>query len=294
VAYLRDRLGYSRWRICRAIGQAWSSQRYEKKVDRGERCLVAAMHRLAVLRPRFGYRRITACLRQEGWQVNAKRVHRLWKEEGLQIRKKQRKRRRMGSGMNACHRRRPRYKDHVWGYDFVSEQTERGGQLKMLNVVDEFTRECLTIEVAHKFTGQNVVSVLNELFAVRGRPRYLRSDNGPKFACKAVQKWLRQSGVGTLFIEPGSPWENGYVESFNGRLRDECLNGELFLNLAETRYVVDRWRLDYNHHRPHSMLNWMTPAAFAARCRGRRRACAAPGSAAPHPSQHTLSVKTLS
>jgi transposase InsO family protein len=295
VAYLRERLGYSRWRICRAIGQAWSSQRYEKKVDHDERCLVTAMRRLAVLWPRFGYRRITVLLVQEGWRVNAKRVHRLWKEEGLQIRKKQHKRRRMGSGVNACHRRRPRYKDHVWGYDFVSERTERGGQLKMLNVVDEFTRECLAIEVARKFTGQDVVAVLQELFDLRGRPRYLRSDNGPEFACKAVRKWLRQSGVGTLFIEPGSPWENGYVESFNGKLRDECLNGELFLNLVETRYVVDRWRLDYNHHRPHSMLNWQTPAAFAARCRGRRRSYAAPASPlrAQLP-QHTLSVKALS
>jgi transposase InsO family protein len=252
------------------------------------------MHRLAVLWPRFGYRRITVLLGQEGWRVNAKRVHRLWKEDGLQIRKKQHKRRRMGCGANACHRRKPRYKDHVWGYDFVSERTERGGQLKLLNVVDEFTRECLTIEVARKFTGQDIVAALAELFAIRGQPRYLRSDNGPEFACKAVRKWLRKSGVGTLFIEPGSPWENGYVESFNGKLRDECLNGELFLNLAETRYVADRWRLDYNHHRPHSMLNWMTPAAFAARCRGRRRTCAAPGSATPHPPQHTPSVKTLS
>jgi len=294
VVYLRDRLGYSRWRICRAIGQAWSSQRYDRKVNQDERRLVAAMHRLALKWPRFGYRRITACLGREGWRVNAKRVHRLWKAEGLQIRRKARKRRRMGTSGNACDRRRPRHKDHVWGYDFVSERTERGGQLKMLNVVDEFTRECLTIEVARHFTGQDVVAALAALFELRGRPKYLRSDNGPEFACKAVRKWLKASGVGTLFIEPGSPWENGYVESFNGKLRDECLNGELLLNLAEARYVVDRWRLDYNHHRPHSMLNWMTPAAFSARCRPRRRPCAASGSATPHPSQHTASVKTLS
>jgi putative transposase len=180
VLYLQDRLGYSCWRICRAIGQAWSSQRYQKKVNQDQRSLVAAMHRLAVLRPRFGYRRITACLQQEGWRVNDKRVHRLWKEEGLQIRKRQHKRRRTGSGANACHRRRPRYKDHVWGYDFVSERTERGGQLKLLNVVDEFTRECLTIEVARSFTGQDVVRVLQELFDLRGRPRYLRSGSGSR------------------------------------------------------------------------------------------------------------------
>jgi putative transposase len=294
VAYLQDRLGYSRWRICRAIGQAWSSQRYEKKVNQDERRLVEAMHALAIKCPRFGYRRIAVLLRKDGWRVNVKRVHRLWKAAGLQIRKKARKRRRMGSGVNACHRREPRHKDHVWSYDFVSERTERGGRLRLLNVVDEFTRECLTIEVRRHFRGGDVVRALSELFAIRGRPRYLRSDNGPEFVCKAVKQWLAAWGVGTLFIEPGSPWENGYIESFNGKLRDECLNGELFLNRTEAQYVVDRWRLDYNHHRPHSRLNWMTPAAFSARCRGRRRPCAASGSATPHPSQHTPSVKTLS
>ena len=298
--YLRDRLGYSGWRICRAIGQAWSSQRYEKKVNQDERSLVAAIHRLAVKWPRFGYRRITVLLHQDGWRVNVKRVHRLWKSEGLQIRKKARKRRRLGTGANACHRHKSVGKDHVWSYDFVSERTERGGRLRMLNVVDEFTRESLAIEIRRHFTGKDIVAVLAELFAIRGRPRYIRSDNGPEFACKAIKKWLASEQVGTLFIEPGSPWENGYVESFNGKLRDECLNGELFLSLAEARYVVDRWRMDYNHHRPHSRLNWMTPAAFATRCRGRRRLasvgrrCAAAGSATPHPSQHTFNVKTLS
>ena len=288
MAHLHGRLGYSQRRVCRAIGQARSTQGYRTAVPEEDRRLIADMRRLALRWPRFGYRRITAVLRREGWRVNVKRVHRMWKEEGLQIRRKARKRRRIGTSANACHRRKPRYKDHVWGYDFVSERTERGGQLKLLSVVDEFTRECLTIEVERKFTGRDVVETLKELFAIRGRPKYLRSDNGPEFACRAVRKWLKASGVRTLFIEPGSPWENGYVESFNGKLRDECLNRELFLNLTETRYVVDRWRLDYNHHRPHSMLNWQTPAVFAARCRGRRCPCAAPGSATPHPPQHTV------
>ena len=218
--------------------------------------------------------------------MNVKRVHRLWKAEGLQIRKKARKRRRLGHSGNACHRRRARYKDHVWSYDFVSDRTEGGGRLRLLNVVDEFTRECLTIEVRRHFTGGDVVRTLKELFAIRGRPRYIRSDNGPEFASKAVRKWLKKAGVGTLFIEPGSPWENGYIESFNGKLEDECLNGELFLSLAEARYIVDRWRMDYNHHRPHSMLNWMTPAAFAASCPRKGRPCVPPGSAAPHPPEH--------
>ena len=287
---LRERLGYSERRICRAIGQARSSQRYQKTIPQNDRHLVAQMHRLALKWPRYGYRRITALLRRDGWRVNVKRVHRLWKTVGLQIRKKARKRRRNGTGENACHRRRPLHKDHVWSYDLVSDRTEGGGRLRMLCVVDEFTRECLTIEVARHFTGRDVVRTLDELFSIRSRPGHLRSDNGPEFASKAVKKWLKRQQVGTLFIEPGSPWENGYVESFNGKLRDECLNGELFLNLAEARYVVDRWRLDYNHHRPHSRLDWMTPAAYAASCPSTGRPCVPPGSATPHPPEHTENV----
>jgi putative transposase len=289
VAYLQDRLGYSERRICRAIGQARSSQQYRRKVPSDEHPLVAAMHRLALQWPRFGYRRITVLLRRDGWRVNVKRVHRLWKQEGLQIRKKQRKRRRLGTGANACHRRRPLGKNHVWSYDFVSDRTEAGGRLRMLSVVDEYTRECLTIEVGRHFTGRRVVEVLRDLFAIRGRPGYLRSDNGPEFASRAVKRWLKRQDVGTLFIEPGSPWENGYIESFNGKFRDEYLNGELFLSLAEARYVVDRWRMDYNHHRPHSRLNWMTPAAFSAWCRGwTARPCVPAGSPLrAHPPEHT-------
>jgi len=287
VAYLRDRLGYSERRICRVVGQSRSSQRYRRQVPDDEHRLVAEMNRLALEWPRFGYRRIAALLRQDGWRVNVKRVHRLWKVEGLQIRRKARKRRRMGTSDNACHRRRPLGRNHVWSYDFVTDRTERGGRVRMLNVVDEYTRECLTIEVGRHFRGKDVVRVLAELFAIRGRPRYIRSDNGPEFASRAVKNWLAKKKVGTLFIEPGSPWENGYIESFNGKLRDECLNGELFLCFAEARYVVDRWRLDYNHHRPHSRLNWMTPAAFAASCPEKGRSCAAAGSATPHPPQHT-------
>jgi len=190
------------------------------------------MHRLALRWPRYGYRRIAVLLRQEGWRVNLKRVHRLWKAEGLQIRRKQAKRKRLGNSRNACHRYRPQHKDHVWSYDFLSDRTEKGGRLRLLSIVDEFTRECLTIEVARKFKSKDVVAVLGELFAIRGCPRFIRSDNGPEFISEAVRNWLKDSGVTTLFIEPGSPWENGYIESFNGKLRDECLDGELFLSLA--------------------------------------------------------------
>ncbi len=289
MAILRDRLGYSERRICRAIGQARSSQRYRSRPSSDEHRLIAETHRLALKWPRFGYRRITALLRIDGWRVNVKRVHRLWKAEGLQIRKKTRKRRRLGNGDNACHRHRPLGKDHVWSYDFVSDRTEGGGRLRMLCVVDEYTRECLTIEVARHFTGQDVLKILKELFTIRGQPEYLRSDNGPEFTSKAVRRWLKDAKVGTLFIEPGSPWENGYIESFNGKLRDECLNGELLLSLAVARYVVDRWRLDYNHHRPHSRLDWMTPATFSAWCRRWKKTqpCIPPGSATPHPPEYT-------
>ncbi len=288
---LGDRLGYFERRVCRAIGQARSSQRYQKAIPHDERRLVAQTHRLALQWPRFGYRRITVLLlRKDGWRVNVKRVHRLWKAVRLQIRKKARKRRRNGTGQNACHRRRPLQKDHVWSYDFVSDRTEGGGRLRLLTVVDEYTRECLAIEVTRHFTGRRVVEVLDELLAIRGRPEYLRSDNGPEFASKAVKKWLNRQQVGTLFIEPGSPWENGYIESFNGKLRDECLNGELFLNLIEARYVVDRWRMDYDHHRPHSRLDWMTPAAYAASCPKMGRPCVPPGSATPHPPEHTANT----
>ena len=186
----------------------------------------------------------------------------------MQVPKKQYRRRRLPNcgSENSCVRRRAQHKDHVWSYDFVTDRTEDRRQIRLLVVIDEFTRECLAIEVARSFTARQVVEVLRYLFAVRGTPQFIRSDNGPEFVAKEVRKWLDQADVKTLFIAPGSPWENGYVESFNGKLRDELLNGELFLSLAEARWIIDRWRLDYNHRRPHSSLDYQTPAAFAARC----------------------------
>jgi putative transposase len=202
-----------------------------------------------------------------GWRVNHKRVHRLWKEESMQVPRKQHRRRRFpGGSENSCVRHRAERINHVWSYDFVADWTEDGRQLKMLVVLDEFTRECLAIEVDRCFTAADVVGVLQYLFAVRGVPEHIRSDNGPEFVAKAVVRWLERADVGTLFIAKGSPWENGYVESFNGKLRDELLNRELFLSLEEARWVIDRWRLDYKHHRPHSALEYQTPAAFAAGC----------------------------
>jgi len=185
----------------------------------------------------------------------------------MQVPRKQRKRRRIqssGGSHNSCVRHKPTHRNHVWSYDFVSERTEDGRQLKLLIVIDEFTRECLAIEPARSFTARDVVLTLQYLFAVRGAPEHIRSDNGPEFVAKEVHRWLGHAQVRTLYIQKASPWENGYVESFNGKLRDELLNRELFLGLEEARVVLDAWRLDYNHRRPHSSLNWQTPAAYAA------------------------------
>ena len=225
------------------------------------------MRRLSEKRPRFGCPRIHRELVENGWRVNRKRVHRLWKQEQMQVPRKQHRRRRLpGGSQNGCIRYRSTHRNHVWSYDFVSERTEDGRQLRLLVVIDEYTRECLAIEVGRSFTARDVIDVLQYLFAIRGAPRHLRSDNGPEFVAHSVHRWLSQAGVQTLFIAKGSPWENGYVESFNGKFRDELLNRELFLSLEEARHVIDCWRLDYNHQRRHSVLDYMTPAAFAARC----------------------------
>ena len=222
------------------------------------------MLKLSLKHPRYGYRRITILLREDGWFINFKRVYRLWCQEGLKVHKKQHKRQFSGCSANACNCKKPEYYNHVWSYDFLTERLENGRRIRLLVVMDEYTRECLAIDIAKSFSGYDVVDLLRYLFAVRGCPMYLRSDNGPEFVSKAVQKWLGKSGVGTLYIAPGSPWENGYIESFNSKLRDELLNRELFLHIDELRYVADRWRMDYNHYRPHSSLNYMAPAAFAA------------------------------
>jgi putative transposase len=216
--------------------------------------------------PRYGYRRVWALLRREGWQVNKKRVHRLWKEQGLKVAQKQRKRKRTGSSENGCKRRRAEHKDHVWSYDFVMDRTEDGRQLKMLAIVDEYTRECLSIEVERSITAKDVVTTLAELFSKRGEPKFIRSDNGPEFIAKAVKGWLEVSGVKALYIEPGSPWENAYSETFNSRFRDELLDREEFTNVLEGKVLAEEYRSHYNHNRPHSALGYQTPAEFGALC----------------------------
>ena len=260
-------MGLSERKTCKVLGQARSTQRYKPKLPDKDKSVIKDLLDLHVKHPRYGYRRITIKLRERDWFINFKRVYRLWRQEGLKVPRKQHKKRRGNGGSeNACHRKKPEYYNHIWSYDFVTERLENGRRVKLLVVIDEFMRECLALDVAKNFKGHDVVEVLRYLFAVRGCPKYIRSDNGPEFVSKAVQKWLEVSGVDTLYVAPGSPWENGYVESFNSRLRDELLNRELFLHIDELRYVADRWRMDYNHYRPHSSLGYMAPAAFAAKC----------------------------
>jgi putative transposase len=264
VGHVKKQLGMSERRACAVVGQPRSTQRYQPREADDEKALVRRMKELSAEHPRYGYRRVWALLRGEKFQVNRKRVHRLWRQEGLRVPRKQRKRTRLGHGNNGCTRRRAGHPDHVWSYDFVMDQTSEGKRLKLLPVVDEFTRECLAIEVERHFTAADVVATLKYLFELRGAPRFIRSDNGPEFIARAVKTWLARSGCGTLYIEPGSPWENAYVESFNGKLEDELLDREQLATLKEAKVLVEDWRLEYNHRRPHSSLNYATPAAFAA------------------------------
>lgn len=208
-------------------------------------------------------------MRREGWRVNKKRVHRLWREEGMKVPQTQQKRRRVmeGSSENGCKKRKAEHKDHVWSYDFVMDRTsDDGRRLKMMPVVDEYTRESLTIEVERSIKAEDVVDTLAHLFELRGEPVYIRSDNGPEFVASAVKNWLAACGVGTLYIEPGSPWENAYTESFNGRLGDELLKREEFASLLEAKVLVEEYREHYNRRRPHSALGYRTPMEFSASC----------------------------
>ena len=247
------------------IGQPRSSQRYAGRKAKRDRRLVERMVELSRENPRYGYRRVWALLRREGWSVDQKRVHRLWRQEGLKVTERQRKRRRLllGESENGCTRRRAEHKDHVWSYDFVMDLTEDGRRLKMMPVVDEYSRECLSIDVERSITAEDVVDRLASLFRGRGRPAFIRSDNGPEFVAKAIKRWLETSGVETLYIEPGSPWENAYSETFISRFSDELLKRELFGDLFEAKVLVEDYREHYNHDRPHSALGYQTPAQFA-------------------------------
>jgi len=218
---------------------------------------------LATQYGRYGYRRITALLKREGWMVNHKKVELIWRREGLKVPQKQPKRGRLWLNDGSCIRLRPEHKDHVWSYDFVMARTTDGRAFRILTILDEYTRECLAIKVDRRIRSQDVIDQLYYLFLFRGIPEHIRSDNGAEFTAKAIRNWLSNIGVKTLFIEPGSPWENGYIESFNGKLRDELLNGEIFTTLTEAMVLIERWRMQYNQVRPHSSLGYRPPAPEA-------------------------------
>jgi len=246
------------------LDQARATQRRNLSPLSDEERLTGDIIALATKYGRYGYRKITALLNNEyGWRVNHKRIERIWRKEGLKVPKKQPKRKRLWLNDGSCIRLRPAYKDHVWSYDFMIDHTADGRAFKILNIIDEYTRECLAAVVARKIKAQDVIDTLFNLFIYRGIPDHIRSDNGPEFTAKAIRKWLSRLGVKTLYIEPGSPWENGYVESFNGRMRDELLSREVFTTLAEARVLIEQWQREYNQVRPNSARNNRPPAPEA-------------------------------
>jgi putative transposase len=266
VSLAQRRLGVSERRACRVLEQPRTTQRYCPDPDKEEERLSRRLLELVRSHPRYGYRRMTALLQREGWRINRKRVHRLWRRQGLRVPAKVRKRRRLGHSGNSCVRRRPQYQDHVWTWDFLFDRTRNGRSLKWFSLVDEYTRECLALEVHRRMTSQEIIEVLTEVLLLRGAPENIRSDNGPEFIAQAIRRWLERTDVKSLYIEPGAPWENGYAESFNSRLRDELLNVEVFETVAEAQTLAAAWRAEYNHRRPHSSLGYQTPAEFATKC----------------------------
>jgi putative transposase len=260
VEHVVAKHGVSERFACRVLGQHRSTQRKRPSRPDDEAALTADITALAIQYGRYGYRRITAMLRNRSWRVNAKRVARIWRREGLKVPAKQPKRGRLWLNDGSCVRLRPEHPNRVWSYDFVEDRTHDGRKYRMLNIIDEFTRECIAIRVNRRLKATDVIDVLSDLFILRGVPGHIRSDNGPEFIAGALRQWIVAVGAKTAYIMTGSPWENGYCESFNSKLRDELLNGELFYTLKEARIVIESWRRHYNTVRPHSSLHYRPPA----------------------------------
>ncbi|NOD65878.1 MULTISPECIES: IS3 family transposase [unclassified Ruegeria] len=260
IEHVRRQFKVSERRACRVLGQHRSTQRHIPRGRVDEDRLVADMIELARQYGRYGYRRIAALLREAGWSVSDGRVERLWRREGLKVPAKQPRKGRLWLNDGSCVRLRPEYRNHVWSYDFVHCRTDDGKAFRTLNILDEHSRECLAIRVKRKLNSVDVIDALTDLFILRGAPRFIRSDNGPEFIAQAVRDWIAAVGAQTAYIEPGSPWENGYCESFNGRFRDELLNGEVFYSLREAQILIEQWRRHYNTKRPHSALGYRPPA----------------------------------
>jgi transposase InsO family protein len=257
--------GLSQRHACQLVKLHRASARYQSHLRQDEHTTVALVRSYAEEQPMYGYRIIAAMLKQDGHQINRKRVYRIWRQEGLQLPRRKFAKRRFGDSTGCLQRAtRP---NEVWSYDFLESRTERGGKLRMLTILDEYTRECLIIQVARSISSQQVIRTLEWLFVVRGAPSYLRSDNGPEFIAFALQQWLHEQHCHTLYIKPGSPWENPFIESFNGTFRAECLNRWLFADGQEAQTIIEQWRQEYNHRRPHSSLGYIPPAAFAEQAR---------------------------
>jgi putative transposase len=257
--------GLSERQACRIVGQPRSTQRYVGTLRADEDALTRSIILLASEYGRYGYRRITAMLKTAGWKVSADRVQRIWRREGLKVPKKQPKRGRLWLNDGSCIRLRPERRNHVWSFDFVETATHDGRRIRILTLIDEFTRECLALRVDRRINAFGVIETLADVMATKGVPEHVRCDNGPEMVARALREWLAGLGTRPLYIEPGSPWENGYCESFNGKLRDECLNREIFYSLKEARVVIEQWRRHYNEIRPHSSLGYRPPAPVTIR-----------------------------
>lgn len=253
-------LKVSERRACKTIGQIRSTQRYIAKINPEQEQLEKRVVEVASEFGRYGYRKVTDIINTEGFSVGRDRVYSIWCREGLKVPQKQPKRSRLWLADGSCIRLRPEFKNHVWSYDFVSEQTHDGRKFKILNIIDEHTRECLASHVARRIRSQDVILVLADLFLKHGIPKHIRSDNGPEFIAKKLVTWIKGLEIQPLFIQPGSPWENGYCESFNGKMRYEFLNGEIFYSLLEAKILIERWRTIYNTKRPHNSLGGKPPA----------------------------------
>jgi transposase InsO family protein len=260
VERIRGKYDLSERQACRLVGQPRGTQRYSVIVRADEDALTQAIIALASQYGRYGYRRITSLLNDAGWDVGSDRVQRIWRREGLKVPRKQRPRGRLWLNDGSCIRLRPERRNHVWSYDFVEAQTHDGRKVRLMTLIDEFTRECLAIRVARRINSLGVLETMADVMIARGVPEHIRSDNGAEMTAKIVRSWLASVGAKTLYIAPGSPWENGYCESFNGKLRDELLNGEIFYSLKEAQVVIGQWRHHYNTVRPHSSLRYRPPA----------------------------------
>jgi transposase InsO family protein len=264
VAHVQREVGVSERRACRALEQPRSTQRYTGRPKPDELALLKAIEDLVCQHPRYGYRLIHGLLVGDGFKVGRDRVYGLWRSHGYGVKQKRVKKQRLGVSENGIMRRKAESMNDVWCWDFIHDRDERGRVLRWLVIEDEFTREGLAVQVRRSFKAQDVLDVLAEVMLIRGAPGNIRSDNGPEFIAQAIREFLAQTGVSTLYIEPGAPWQNAYAESFNSRFRDELLSQESFADLAEARQVSGWWQNHYNHRRPHSSLGYQPPARFAA------------------------------